>query len=980
MVITTCTLPEVPPEARRGPGVWRFNTQLLEDEAFVYRMNDVIDDFIDDFEPSESDYENIHQFWDILKQTFKKSASEYARKKRRKENSTLDKATKDLELEQQKTNPDQNIIDQNKILIARAEKAQVETLLFRAKLDQIELDEKPTTYFYKRMKIRAENTSLDQLYDSENILKTDPDDVLDIAQNYYADLYDLDPSEICEDSQEELLKNLDKLISVENKENLEKELTLNDLKLALKHSQNNKTAGFDGLPYEVYKTFPQLLPILLRVAHYSTQVGHMSPSQQIALLVLLHKKGDKANLDNWRPISLLCTDIKIISKALAFKIRAALPDIIHEDQTAGVPRRAITDNLWLARDIFNYAVEQRVPGYLISLDQSKAFDRVNHNFLNKILKKFGFGPKFQNWVKTLYSGSKSYIQNNGHLSLPATIKRGVRQGCPMSAYLYTLVIETLAQSIRKDPQIKGYPIPNLQTVKTSLYADDAHIYIARKNKETSMKRLTEKLRLYEKASGSKLNLDKSKITSFGGNPDSISNEELALEMMAGFADSWKIQTLEMGIEILGIIFKATPGETFAANYKKILEQMEERISFLRIRQLSMQGRALALNTLVLPQVWFVATVIPLCTNSYQNIYKNKPNYLKLIQTTVNKYLWNNNNQSPLLKQEVLSLPFDRGGLAITNIGMQSIALRSKQINYVLNRDSNIPATRLARYWLATPYLANMYPGTRFLENYIPEEREHPLPFQNQTTAGYQTLDLLLKNTFIKPLYRDLDNLPTCKKIYKKLLKQETPTIKGQIRWRELGLPMPQWKDSWRNLAPPIHQEKLWKTKHFILHQSDRIDSQKSLAKPKRKCSFCVQIGITPAPDDTHIHTLSQCPQAKETWDELHPIIQKINYAALPSRKEEWILGIQGTNKKVLLLNTLISSTLHILWTSRNEQAKEDKITPPIIIAKKIIASFKASISYWFQIAIRKHALEDFKKSIQINRLCTIELEKIKFHF
>ena len=886
MVVTTCTLANTQPKVSRGPGLWKLNTQILNDEVFVPRMNEIIDDYIDDFSPTEADYENLHQYWDILKQTIKKYSSEYTRKKRRKESTLLDNALKDLEKEQLKPNSDQNIIDQCKITIAQAEKNNIETLLFRAKLDQIELDESPTKYFYKRMQIRAENSNIDQLYDSNKILQTDPDEVLSISQKYYADLYDLDPSEICEESQDEILKNLDKRISIENKEILEKELTLNDLKLALKHTKNNKTAGFDGLPYEFYKTFPQLLPVLLKVANYSIRVGHMSPSQQIALLVLIHKKGDKANLDNWRPISLLCTDLKIISKAIAFKIRAALPDIIHHDQTAGVPRRAITDNLWLARDIFNYSAEQRVPGYLISLDQSKAFDRVNHQFLDKVLNKFGFGPKLRNWIKTLYSGSRSYIQNNGHLSLPAYIKRGVRQGCPLSAYLYTIVIETLAQSIRKDTQIKGYPIPNLETVKTSLYADDAHIYINRINKVTSMNRLTQKLKLYEKASGSKLNLDKSQITAFGGTPDSISNEELALEMISEFADSWKIQTLEMGVEILGIIFKATPEETYATNYQIILEKMEERISFLRLRQLSIQGRGLALDTLVLPQVWYVATVIPLCTITYQNIHKNKPNYLKLIQGVANKYLWNNNHQSPLLKTEILKLPLERGGLGIRNIGMQSIALRSKQINYVLDQTSNIPSTRLARYWLATPYLSRLHRGTFFLQNYIPEVREHPLPFQNQTTSGYQSLDLLLQKTFIKPLYKDLENLPSSNQIYKKLLRENSYTIKGEIRWRSLGLPRPQWQNSWQNLAPPIHQEKLWKTKHFILHQSDRIDSQKNTISPKRKCSFCVQSKVIPAPDDTHLHALSLCPQAKETWDKLHYIIRKINYAALPSRKQD----------------------------------------------------------------------------------------------
>ena len=105
-------------------------------------------------------------------------------------------------------------------------------------------------------------------------------------------------------------------------------------------------------------------------------------------------KSDPKLLSNWRPISLLCADYKIITKAISNKLQNALPEIIHSNQTSAVPGRSIFQNLWLIRDILDFAPEISYPGILLPLDQKNAFDRVNYNFLIKILEKFNFGENF----------------------------------------------------------------------------------------------------------------------------------------------------------------------------------------------------------------------------------------------------------------------------------------------------------------------------------------------------------------------------------------------------------------------------------------------------------------------------------------------------------------------------------------------------------------------------------------------------------
>ena len=96
---------------------------------------------------------------------------------------------------------------------------------------------------------------------------------------------------------------------------------------------------------------------------------------------------------------------------------------------------------------------------MISVDQEKAFDRVNHSFLQRVLEWFYFGPDFQRWVSVVYHDISSCVINNGGLPRAFNLERGVRQGCSLSPLLYCLVAECLGQGIRRDPTIEGILIP-----------------------------------------------------------------------------------------------------------------------------------------------------------------------------------------------------------------------------------------------------------------------------------------------------------------------------------------------------------------------------------------------------------------------------------------------------------------------------------------------------------------------------------------
>ncbi|CAM2106109.1 unnamed protein product [Caretta caretta] len=152
----------------------------------------------------------------------------------------------------------------------------------------------------------------------------------------------------------------------------------------------NKSPGMDRLTVEFYLVFWNVLgPDLVTVWAESLQNGVLPLSCRRAVLALLTKKGDLCDLRNLCPVSLLSTDYKVVAKAISLRLGSVLADVIHPDQTYTVPGRTIFDNLYLVRDLLELRCRDGLSFALLSLDQEKAFNRVDHGFLLSTLRVFG---------------------------------------------------------------------------------------------------------------------------------------------------------------------------------------------------------------------------------------------------------------------------------------------------------------------------------------------------------------------------------------------------------------------------------------------------------------------------------------------------------------------------------------------------------------------------------------------------------------
>ncbi|CAM2111053.1 unnamed protein product [Caretta caretta] len=239
----------------------------------------------------------------------------------------------------------------------------------------------------------------------------------------------------------------------------------------------NKSPGMDRLTVEFYHMFWDVLgPDLVTVWVESLQGGVLPLSCRRAVLTLLPKKGDLRDLRNCRPVLLISMDYKIIAKAISLQLGSVLADVIHPDQTYTVPDCSIFDNLFMVQDLLELRHREGLSFALLSLDQEKAFNRVDHGYLLSTLQAFGFGPHFVGFLRVLYTSAECVVKLNWTLTYPVSFGRGVRQVCSLSGQLYALAIEPFLCLLRR--RLTGLVLrePELQLV-LSAYADDVLLVI-----------------------------------------------------------------------------------------------------------------------------------------------------------------------------------------------------------------------------------------------------------------------------------------------------------------------------------------------------------------------------------------------------------------------------------------------------------------------------------------------------------------------
>ena len=168
----------------------------------------------------------------------------------------------------------------------------------------------------------------------------------------------------------------------------------------------------------------------------------MSISQRRGVITLVSKEeSDLEVLNNWRPITLLNFDYKIVSKLIARRLERVLPLLVCSDQLGFVKGRYIGQNGRLINDVLEQTKLQGIPGILLQLEFQKAFDAIEWKFIQNAIALFNFGESIQRWNSTCYSNIQSSVLNDVFSTNYFALSRRVRQGCPLSPFLFVLAVE-----------------------------------------------------------------------------------------------------------------------------------------------------------------------------------------------------------------------------------------------------------------------------------------------------------------------------------------------------------------------------------------------------------------------------------------------------------------------------------------------------------------------------------------------------------
>ena len=203
--------------------------------------------------------------------------------------------------------------------------------------------------------------------------------------------------------------------------------------------------------------------------------GQLPPGFHDGVIASIYKAGDRSQPGNYRPITLLNADYRLLAKALANRLGSHLPSIISPAQTAFLPGRCMGENVLLMQLLPSFLKRQERWALAVLCDFFKAYDTVDRSFLFSVMELLGVGAGFLQWARLLLSHTRACALVNGHLSPLATFTAGVRQGCPLAPLLYLFIGQALLCFLRS----RGFGIPVAgQQLTADQFADDFKAFLA----------------------------------------------------------------------------------------------------------------------------------------------------------------------------------------------------------------------------------------------------------------------------------------------------------------------------------------------------------------------------------------------------------------------------------------------------------------------------------------------------------------------
>ena len=497
---------------KRGPGFWKFNTSLLQDEDYcseaIQKINEI----------KAQKYDGPAEKLDNINMEMRGFTIKYATRKKKSETNKLQVIEHKIETINQDLAADEPLfnVKSNTNQLASLQREREEILknkmkgaMIRTRREWLEHGESSSKYFFSLEKANYKRKNRFQLLLDDGSIIMKNSEILKEQHKFYQELYhsaDLNMEEL-----EQYLEGIEfEQVTQDDNQMLIQEISLQELKETLWDMPPDKVPGPEGFPPEYYrKFFSELGQLLLYVIQDASQQG-FSRNISRGTISLMEKEGkNMMKISDWRPLSLLNTEFKLLSKILAERLNRVLLKIIHPDQCGFIKGGNLQDNILDLISATEYAEQENIPMILVNYDFKKAFDMVEWKVLFKIIKKFGFHDQYINMIENLFKGMTTCTTNCGFASEKISITRGLLQGSSISSSLFLLVVEVLGQKLRQKEKIEGISLEGGYQKKHGQYADDLWALI--KDKQTCFIHLMDTVGEYCRYTGLKINYDKTQM-------------------------------------------------------------------------------------------------------------------------------------------------------------------------------------------------------------------------------------------------------------------------------------------------------------------------------------------------------------------------------------------------------------------------------------------------------------------------------------